>query len=61
VPLDVTARCPKRVQELLGYSIHPPFMGYVNGLHPARLIDPDYGKRERVEARRATEMLERPR
>jgi len=22
------------VQELLGYSIAPPFVGYVNGLHP---------------------------
>jgi hypothetical protein len=36
-------------------------MGYVNGLHPARLIDPDYRKRERVEARRAADILERPR
>jgi ectoine hydroxylase-related dioxygenase (phytanoyl-CoA dioxygenase family) len=59
VPLEVAARCPRRVQELLGYSIHPPLMGYVNGLHPARLIDPDYGHRERTDARRATEMLER--
>ena len=31
-----------RIQALLGYSIHPPFMGHVNGLHPLRLIDPDY-------------------
>ena len=61
VPLDVAGRCPQRVQELLGYSIHPPLMGYVNGLHPARLIDPDYAKRERVEARRAAELLERQR
>lgn len=61
VPLDVAARCSPRVQELLGYSIHPPLMGYVNGLHPARLIDPDYAKRERVEARRAAQLLERQR
>jgi ectoine hydroxylase-related dioxygenase (phytanoyl-CoA dioxygenase family) len=27
-----------RVQALLGYSIHPPFMGHVNGLHPRRLL-----------------------
>ncbi len=58
VPLDVAARCSRRVQELLGYSIHPPLMGYVNGMHPARLIDPDFGKRDRVDARRATELLE---
>jgi ectoine hydroxylase-related dioxygenase (phytanoyl-CoA dioxygenase family) len=25
-----------RVQELLGYSIHPPFMGHVRGRHPLR-------------------------
>lgn len=61
VPLDVAAGYPRRVQELLGFSIHPPLMGYVNGLHPARLIDPDYRKRERVEARRAADILERPR
>jgi ectoine hydroxylase-related dioxygenase (phytanoyl-CoA dioxygenase family) len=28
-----------RVQQLLGYSIHPPFMGHVNGLHPRRLLE----------------------
>ncbi|HEV8586162.1 MAG TPA: phytanoyl-CoA dioxygenase family protein [Methylomirabilota bacterium] len=58
VPPDVAARCSPRVQELLGYSIHPPLMGYVNGMHPARLIDPDFGKRDRADARRAAQMLE---
>ena len=28
-----------RVQALLGYSIHPPFMGHVGGIHPRRLLD----------------------
>ena len=27
-----------RVQALLGYSIHPPFMGHANGLHPRRVL-----------------------
>ncbi|HEY5106032.1 MAG TPA: phytanoyl-CoA dioxygenase family protein [Caulobacteraceae bacterium] len=27
------------VQALIGYSIHPPFLGQVDGLHPRRLID----------------------
>ena len=27
------------VQALIGYSLHPPFMGQVNGMHPSRLID----------------------
>ncbi|MGH9213437.1 MAG: phytanoyl-CoA dioxygenase family protein [Acidimicrobiales bacterium] len=31
-----------RVRALLGYSIHPPFMGHINGLHPVRHIDNDY-------------------
>lgn len=25
---------------LLGYSIHPPFMGFVRGQHPKRLLEP---------------------
>jgi hypothetical protein len=24
---------------MLGYSIHPPFVGYVDGLHPLRLLE----------------------
>lgn len=39
VPPDVARRLPPRAQELLGYSIHPPFMGYVDGRHPKRLIE----------------------
>ena len=31
-----------RVQALLGYSIHPPFMGHVNGLHPRRTLERGY-------------------
>jgi ectoine hydroxylase-related dioxygenase (phytanoyl-CoA dioxygenase family) len=30
---------PPRVQELLGYSVHPPFMGHANGLHPRRVLE----------------------
>jgi hypothetical protein len=28
-----------RVQALLGYSIHPPFMGHANGLYPRRALE----------------------
>ena len=28
---------PPRARELMGYSIHPPFMGHVNGRHPEKL------------------------
>ena len=39
VPPHLARRLSSRVQELLGYSIaEPSFMGYVNGLHPQRLI-----------------------
>ena len=39
VPKDIAANLPKRAQELLGYSIHPPFMGYVDGVHPAKKLN----------------------
>jgi ectoine hydroxylase-related dioxygenase (phytanoyl-CoA dioxygenase family) len=28
-----------RLQELVGYSIHPPFMGMVDGRHPIKLLE----------------------
>ena len=36
-PAQVAA-FPERVQALLGYSIHSPFMGYVDGMHPKRIL-----------------------
>src|SRR5215468_8854316 len=39
VPPHLARRLSSRVQQLLGYSIaEPSFMGYVNGLHPKRLM-----------------------
>jgi ectoine hydroxylase-related dioxygenase (phytanoyl-CoA dioxygenase family) len=29
----------ERVQALLGYSVHPPFMGHVRGSHPRKLLE----------------------
>lgn len=47
VPPPVAARYSERIQELLGYNIiDPGFMGYVDGRHPKRLIDPDYAGRK---------------
>ncbi|MEM9938573.1 MAG: phytanoyl-CoA dioxygenase family protein [Pseudomonadota bacterium] len=37
-PKDVTIKLPKRVRELMGYSIEAPFMGYVDGVHPETLL-----------------------
>jgi ectoine hydroxylase-related dioxygenase (phytanoyl-CoA dioxygenase family) len=39
VPPEVARTLPERLQELLGYNIHPPFIGYVDGRHPRRLLD----------------------
>jgi len=39
VPPAAASGLPERLQELLGYNIHPPFMGYVDGRHPRKLID----------------------
>ena len=38
VPPEIADKLPERVRELIGYSIHPPFMGHVDGLHPKRLL-----------------------
>ncbi len=38
VPRDVVRGLPERLQELLGYNICPPFIGYVDGRHPRRLL-----------------------
>ena len=38
VPLDIARQLPERLQELLGYNIRPPFMGYVDGRHPRRVL-----------------------
>ncbi len=38
VPREVAAELPERLQELLGYNIHPPFLGYVDGRHPRRVL-----------------------
>ncbi|MGD9799555.1 MAG: phytanoyl-CoA dioxygenase family protein [Parvularculaceae bacterium] len=39
VPPDAARGLPPRAQDLLGYSIRPPFMGYVDGRHPRRLLE----------------------
>jgi ectoine hydroxylase-related dioxygenase (phytanoyl-CoA dioxygenase family) len=38
VPPDVAATLPERLQELLGYNICAPFIGYVDGRHPKKLL-----------------------
>jgi ectoine hydroxylase-related dioxygenase (phytanoyl-CoA dioxygenase family) len=47
VPPEKAANLSPGVQALLGYSIRTPgFMGYVDGMHPKRLIDSSYRGRK---------------
>jgi ectoine hydroxylase-related dioxygenase (phytanoyl-CoA dioxygenase family) len=38
VPRGIVRDLPERLQELLGYNIYPPFVGYVDGSHPRRVL-----------------------
>ncbi|MGH8995493.1 MAG: phytanoyl-CoA dioxygenase family protein [Acidimicrobiales bacterium] len=38
VPRKVIRELPDRLQELLGYNIYPPFVGYVDGRHPRSVL-----------------------
>ena len=40
VPPEIARTLPERARELIGYSIHAPFMGYVDGMHPGRTLEP---------------------
>jgi ectoine hydroxylase-related dioxygenase (phytanoyl-CoA dioxygenase family) len=60
VPPERARSCSPRVRAMLGYSIHPPFIGQVDGMHPLRLVDPDYRERKTEAARLADELLARP-
>ena len=60
-PPDVARRCSERGRSLLGYNIHPPFVGQVGGMHPLRLVDPGLSLAEDRRAREIAELvLERP-
>jgi len=39
IPHERVREMSPLVQALLGYSIHPPFMGHANGLHPRRALE----------------------
>jgi ectoine hydroxylase-related dioxygenase (phytanoyl-CoA dioxygenase family) len=38
VPPEVARKLPERLQELIGYNVYPPFLGYVDGRHPGRVL-----------------------
>ena len=53
VPTEVARHMPPRLQELLGYSIHPPFIGQLTASHPVKALAPDYENRVVAQARAA--------
>jgi len=53
VPPEVTMQMPPRLQSLLGYSIHPPFIGQMTASHPSKSLAPDYENRVVAQARAA--------
>ena len=50
VPTDIARQMPTRLQELLGYSIHPPFIGQLTASHPVKALAPDYVNRVAAQA-----------
>jgi len=38
VPPEMAKDLSPRLRQLLGYSIHPPFMGHVDGRHPEKML-----------------------
>jgi len=42
IPAEQVAGMSPTVQSLLGYSIHPPFMGQVSAYHPLKALQPDF-------------------
>lgn len=41
VPASTVNDVSEDIRRMLGYSIHPPFIGMVNGLHPKRVLEID--------------------
>lgn len=42
IPRERVRLMSPRLQSLLGYSIHPPFMGHVTAYHPQRTLESDF-------------------
>lgn len=50
VPAEVAQQMPRRLQEMLGYSIYPPFMGQLTASHPAKALEAGFANPVRVQA-----------
>jgi len=50
VPAEVARQMPQRLQEMLGYSIYPPFMGQLTASHPGKALDASFSNPVRAQA-----------
>jgi ectoine hydroxylase-related dioxygenase (phytanoyl-CoA dioxygenase family) len=53
IPAGVAREMPPALQALLGYSIHPPFIGQLTASHPGKALEPGYVNRLEAQARAA--------
>ena len=60
MPPEAARACSPRLRAMLGYSIHPPFIGQVEGMHPLRLVDPTYRTHKTRDRAIADAVLARP-
>ena len=42
IPKNKVRQMSPRLQSMLGYSVHPPFMGQVTARHPRKVLNPDF-------------------
>ena len=42
IPREAVVSMSPTVRSLLGYSVHPPFMGQVSGSHPLKTLEPGF-------------------
>jgi ectoine hydroxylase-related dioxygenase (phytanoyl-CoA dioxygenase family) len=59
-PPERARSASSRVRAMLGYSIHPPFIGQVDGMHPLRLVDAAYRAHKGVDRVIADRVLDSP-
>jgi|SRR5215510_11245976 len=60
VPPEAARACTPRMRAMLGYSIHPPFLGQIDGMHPLRTVDPGYREHKTHDRIVADRMLTAP-
>jgi ectoine hydroxylase-related dioxygenase (phytanoyl-CoA dioxygenase family) len=42
IPKNKVRQMSPRLQTMLGYSVHPPFMGQVTARHPRKVLNPEF-------------------